>query len=126
MRVWLWALPLAWMGLIYFLSAQSRPPRVLPSAPDYLLHGGAYALLAFLLSWAAQGRIRPAPARPRQLVAIFIFATLYGISDEWHQSFVPGRTPELHDVIADAAGAALALSLTWVARDRRAVPPPPR
>jgi len=34
-------------------------------------------------------------------------ATLYGISDEWHQSYTPGRCPSAQDVLIDAAGALL-------------------
>jgi VanZ family protein len=42
-----------------------------------------------------------------------VIATLYGVSDEIHQAFVPLRTPDVRDVIADATGAALALGAAW-------------
>jgi VanZ family protein len=49
---------------------------------------------------------------------------LYGVSDEWHQSFVSGRTSDLLDVAADASGASLAAVVLWacgiIARLRRA------
>jgi VanZ family protein len=35
----------------------------------------------------------------------FAVAILYGLSDEWHQSFVPGRTPDVWDLVVDAIGA---------------------
>ncbi len=35
-------------------------------------------------------------------------ASAFGASDEWHQSFVPGRSAELADWVADTAGAACA------------------
>jgi VanZ family protein len=38
-------------------------------------------------------------------------SSLYGISDELHQSFVPGRTPDVHDWIADTWGAAVAIGV---------------
>ncbi|HSH41142.1 MAG TPA: VanZ family protein, partial [Arenicellales bacterium] len=38
-------------------------------------------------------------------------AVLYGISDEWHQSFVPGREPDVLDVLADGVGAAVGILL---------------
>jgi VanZ family protein len=38
-------------------------------------------------------------------------ASLYGISDEFHQSFVPGRTPDVVDWLADTSGALLAVLL---------------
>jgi len=38
---------------------------------------------------------------------VVLVATLYGMSDEWHQSFVHGRDASGFDVLADAAGALL-------------------
>ncbi|MDI6828677.1 MAG: VanZ family protein, partial [Armatimonadota bacterium] len=52
-----------------------------------------------LLSW---------PSRYLQALGI---AALYGVTDEYHQSFVPGRRCELYDWMADVLGAAVALSL---------------
>ena len=37
-------------------------------------------------------------------VAVLIFSMAYGISDEFHQSFVPGRAAGLDDVLADTIG----------------------
>lgn len=33
--------------------------------------------------------------------------TVYGVSDEWHQSFVGGRSAEVADVVADFAGSVI-------------------
>ncbi|MEX2043905.1 MAG: VanZ family protein, partial [Opitutus sp.] len=41
----------------------------------------------------------------------FVVAAVFGATDEWHQSFVPGRTSEWADWIADALGAALAVMM---------------
>ena len=41
------------------------------------------------------------------------FTVLYAASDEWHQSFVPGRHPQLTDVLIDACGAATGLLIFW-------------
>jgi VanZ family protein len=38
-----------------------------------------------------------------------VLSSLYGVSDEFHQSFVPGRTPDVHDWMADTWGAAMAI-----------------
>jgi VanZ family protein len=50
-----------------------------------------------------------------------IFVTVaYGASDEWHQAFVPGRHADLADLVADAAGAILAMLLAWAYASWRA------
>ena len=51
------------------------------------------------------------------------FSSLYGITDEYHQSFVPGRSTAVDDWVADTAGAAIAaLAILWMARLRRSRP----
>jgi VanZ family protein len=109
-----WLAALAWMGLIYFFSAQSRFA-ILDRAwrPDLLAiaaHFIEYAVLAVLLWLALRGTV--SLARFATPVA-FVLAVLYAISDEWHQSFVPGRYPDLRDVLVDALGALVAL---WLIR----------
>jgi VanZ family protein len=42
-------------------------------------------------------------------------AVLYGVSDEWHQSFVPGRDPSWDDLATDAVGAVAGAVAAWVA-----------
>lgn len=41
----------------------------------------------------------------------FIFATIFAISDELHQSFIPGRTASVYDFLADVLGILIALLL---------------
>lgn len=114
----LWLPVLAYMGLLFVLSAQpgkdgpSPFPAWIAEAPDWLQHGVAYAGLALItLRATASGRWSHV-AWPT-LVAAWVVATLYGVFDEWHQSFVPGREQDIRDVLADAAGAAVALGAAW-------------
>ena len=52
-----------------------------------------------------------------RILAVIVLGTLYGVSDEIHQSFVPPRTPDILDVAADSAGAfAGAIVMTLMAR----------
>lgn len=44
----------------------------------------------------------------------WIFVTAYGLTDEWHQIFVPNRTPLLSDVFKDSTGAFLALAIVYL------------
>jgi VanZ family protein len=68
-----------------------------------LAHAGEYAVLGALLVRALR---RPLPA--------FAVAVLYAISDEVHQTFVPGREGTVLDVVVDATGAAVGV-LAWKA-----------
>ncbi len=81
-------------------------------------HSIGYALLgALLLRALARGRLSGV-TWGRALAAIAL-ATLYGVSDEAHQSFVPGRSPDRFDVLADCVGAALAVMLCAAAAGAR-------
>jgi VanZ family protein len=81
-------------------------------------HSIGYALLgALLLRALAGGRLSGVTWR-RALAAVLL-ATLYGISDEAHQAFVPGRYPDRFDVLADCVGATLAVTLALAAAHAR-------
>lgn len=88
------------MGLIFALSAQPGVPGLMPEIPglDKAAHALEYAVLGLLLARAFGGGWR------RVLAAVAV-AALYGLTDEWHQSFVPGREATLGDWAADWAGA---------------------
>ncbi len=100
-----WGPVLLYMGLIFWSSSRDRP-EVLSSAPDYLLHGAAYAGLAVLSVRALAKRLFSG-LRSRHLAGGIAIAALFGVSDEWHQLYVPGRDGSLLDVLADTVGAGL-------------------
>jgi VanZ family protein len=108
--------PLALMALIFYLSAQEAVGPELPAWVRVVAHFGEYALLAALWVWA----LAPLLGRRAYLVAAAI-AFVYALSDEFHQSFVEGRDADPLDVLADAAGIAVAVSLlsAWRAASRR-------
>lgn len=103
-----WLPPLAWAALLFALS--HRPADGLPTlfaGADKLVHLALYAPLGW---WLAR-------ALGVGWLAVVV-AAAYGVSDEWHQSWVPGRTPSAADVAADAVGAALG---AWAAMRRSPV-----
>ena len=109
-------LSLVWITTIYYLSSQPMPEIDLgiPNQ-DKLLHLGAYGLLGMLLLGSMARH--PDGYRPRQVILAAVLAALYGCSDEWHQSFVPGRMLDGLDLIADSIGAVLgALALYMLTR----------
>jgi VanZ family protein len=110
---------LACMAGIFALSHQPKLPE-LPSLSGQLTsilgHLVAYFVLA-VLAWWATGAF-DLTSRQRVGVALAV-AVLYGLSDEWHQSFIPGRSPDWRDVLTDAIGAACGLwVVTRLARTR--------
>lgn len=118
----LWLPPLVWMGLIFVVSAQSRLPHLEEIWLDTLLkkvgHALAYGILAWLYLRTLRGRFR----RPAAAHAISLsLAALYGLSDEYHQTFVSGRNGTLWDVAVDSLGAFGAMLLEWRLQRRRAL-----
>src|SRR5262249_36981782 len=110
----LW-LPIAlYLGLISFLSHQ--PSLTIPGdLPDWIAHGAEYAVLGWLVSRVVRP-MRPSPAAWGLALA---GCAVFGLVDEYHQSFVPGRDASLHDAGADAGGAALALGVAALVDSRR-------
>jgi VanZ family protein len=118
----LWGPFLGALAFIFFLSSQSDVPGA-RYFWDKLLHAVGYAGLGVLALRAFHGGFE----RPRLAATIGAGVTviLWGISDEFHQSFVPGRDATAWDVLADAVGFALAVVLvaTLTSRAVRALWP---
>jgi hypothetical protein len=96
--------PLAYMALIWWLSSQPLPVD-LPGGSDKLVHALAFAVLCAL--WLAALAPRAWSAARTALFAVAATA-LWGALDEVHQSFVPGRSPDVLDALADLSGALVA------------------
>jgi VanZ family protein len=100
---WLWLPVGAYMAVIFFVSSLSDPT-IPSSVSDVSLHGASYFGLTLLLI-RALARSRWSGVTLVTLAAAWAIAVLYGVTDEWHQSFVPNRHPEFRDVVSDAIGA---------------------
>jgi len=71
---------------------------------DKLIHATAYAVMG-LLVW----RVLVHHYQTRFWLSLFslLFCSLYGVSDEYHQSFIAGRDADVWDWLADTIGAGL-------------------
>lgn len=101
-----WLPALIYMALIFILSSiptLASYSRHLPFR-DKGVHFLEYAILGALTTHAA-GRTFPDRSRGRVFLFGVTLATLFGISDELHQAFVPGRSADFGDIIADFLGA---------------------
>lgn len=113
---WYWVPVALYAGMIFYLSAQSHPEEHLPSfllkdVSDKVLHGVEYGILALLCYRAFRWAAGPAIARQAVMLAI-VTASVYGITDEVHQFFVPFRESSWLDWLADTIGAAIG-AISW-------------
>ena len=79
-----------------------------------LFHIGVFGCLGYCASRAFDKRGESAGLFSRTGKMAVLFTALFGLSDEVHQYFVPGRLSSVFDVILDTFGAAIALLLPWV------------
>jgi VanZ family protein len=112
-----WGPALAMMAIIFFFS--SLPSQSVPNFGKYefSVKKGGHALGYLLLGRAylyGLARDKKAPWLAWGL------AILYACTDEFHQSFVPGRSPRLMDIGIDAIGTLVGLLpvLIWPRRER--------
>ena len=110
-RALLWGPVIAYMTVIFYLSAQSNPP-VPGGIPDWILHGIEYFGFTVTVFRAIGGSLPATLTRPRVILTMTL-VTAYAISDEVHQLFVPYRTADIRDVRSDVIGASLALLACW-------------
>jgi VanZ family protein len=107
-----WAPVAAWMAFLFAVSSQAVVSEV-PGLPDWVTHGGAYAILAILVCRALAGGLA-APVSAGQAALAVAIAFSYGVTDEFHQSFVPGRHADAWDLVKNLGGAlAGATACAW-------------
>jgi VanZ family protein len=108
-----WLLPaIAYAALIFYLSGQPNPlPALTHRFSDKLLHLVEYAAFAVVMTWGLShvGLGCDRAARWAALVG-----SVYGATDEFHQWFVPHRSADVADWMADTTGAALGALLAWL------------
>ncbi len=107
-----WGPAFGLMLLIFIVSAQPKTDLPDFGVWDFLVKKGAhvaeYALLVILMLRGLQDAEAMHPARVTWALALTI---LYAISDEYHQTFVPGRIGQWPDVVVDTLGATIGLTL---------------
>jgi VanZ family protein len=103
--------------LIFYLSAQPHPETHVPFVTyfsDKFLHAVEYAVFGALCYRAIRGSGNDV-WRQQAIPAAILLASLYGVSDEVHQAFVPFRDSSWLDWLADTVGAVLGVTaMHWV------------
>jgi VanZ family protein len=111
---------LGWLSLIYSLSDRTGseaadalvPLFWLGTIVDEVAHLVLYGGLATLTMWAFWSWRSAGYAEFRWVWLAAVLALLYGLTDEYHQTFVPGRSASLKDIITDGVGA-MGAALAW-------------
>lgn len=141
-----WLPAILWMGVIFLMSTDAGSaahtskiiePLVLWIKPDAsrdqfefvhfivrkLGHLSEYAVLALLVLRASRRTLQLTPDKWswRAAGVALLTAAAYAATDEWHQSFVPGRTAAVSDVLIDSSGALVGLSLVFLWHNLRAL-----
>jgi VanZ family protein len=103
-----WLPAILWAALIFTLSSftfATDPGHNIPNA-DKFGHITVYYILGCLVARA--WRANPRFSTTQLFILTVLVTSAYGATDEWHQSYVPGRAPEFADWIADTLAALLA------------------
>jgi VanZ family protein len=117
MRALRWVLVAVYAGALFYVSAlpAEEVPVGMPYHLDKVAHATAYAILAVLVCRASGA------SGMRSLVLIGFSCAVYGVLNEVHQAYVPGRYASWGDAVANAIGAFAAATL-WP-RFRRSTSP---
>ena len=104
--------PAAWAGAILVATSipGSQVPRVGLPHVDKVVHFALYAVLGVLLARAILATV-VRRARPRTMAVALAGMAGFAALDEWHQRWVPGRSADFPDWVADVAGGTVALLL---------------
>jgi VanZ family protein len=109
-----WIPVLIWALVIFWFSSKTQPETSTVYWQEFAIkktaHMVVYGILAILLFRAF--RNYGANAKQAALYAI-LWSFVYGVSDEFHQSFTPGREPRFRDVIFDTIGATITTVTLW-------------
>ena len=110
--LWLWGPAVAQMALIFAISSLHQAP--LPEGmSDHFGHSVGYLMLAVLVFRALAGASWDGVSWRSGAMTVGL-SVLYGMSDEFHQMFVPGRTAAWDDVAADFRGAVIGAALVGI------------
>ena len=101
-------LPVAvWAGVILAGTSFPNVPAPATAGSDKLVHLGMYAVLGVL---ALRAVAWESGATPRTIVLTLAAIGVFAAADEWHQRFIPTRSPDPADWVADVAGATLGIA----------------
>jgi VanZ family protein len=99
------------MAVIFYVSSLHEAP-LPPGLGDKPAHSLGYIGLGLVIARALAGGLPPRITRRQALIGLAL-AACYAVTDEYHQSFVEGRSADVLDWYSDVAGSAIALCACW-------------
>lgn len=112
-KVKLWLAVIIWAGVIFWFSSREiNNPNIEFSWLDFVIKKTAHVIEYAIFYWLIFRAMSENGLKSSRKVLIlsFLLAWLYSMSDEWHQTFVPGREGTLRDVGFDTIGMLLSLN----------------
>lgn len=129
-----WLLVITWMAIIFIFSSQPGDTSeetsqfviyifnlfgldlnsAFGSLASFAVRKGAHFTEYFILYMLLYSALKESFSFKRALLFSLLGVFLYASSDEFHQSFVPGRGPAFKDVLIDTSGGLLALFITLI------------
>src|SRR4030043_731944 len=110
-----WVPVVAWAVLIFTFSSEALPATSRFYWKDFVVKKSAhlieYSVFATLIYRAF---INSGVEKKKSVLYAFLLAVFYGATDEFHQSFTPGREPTLRDLFFDTIGAGFASYYIWI------------
>lgn len=112
-----------WMIVIFIGSSlpgdQLGPDTCIINGVKKMGHSVVYAILAGLYLWAFKREKTLSETRFTVFALSFVLAVLYAVTDEYHQSFTPGRHATVRDVLIDSGGAIVCLGALYGMRSKK-------
>lgn len=109
-----WLPVLTWAAVIFTFSSFPTGTTSRIDWQDFIIKKTAHVVVYFVLtSLSYRALIRSGMDKIKAAKIAIIASVIYGFSDEYHQSFTPGRDPRLRDVLFDTIGAFLSIYVIW-------------
>lgn len=105
-----WLPTLVWLVVIFLFSNHPTISTSVVNWQDFIIKKAAHFIEYFILSFLVFRSLNRTTrlAKSKIVIVSLLFSILYALTDEYHQSFIPGRDPHIRDVFIDTFGAATA------------------
>jgi VanZ family protein len=109
-----WIPVILWAVLIFYFSSEALPATSRFYWKDFVVKKTAHVVEYFVFAALLyRAMVNSGLNKKKSGIYTVIFCIAYALTDEYHQSFTPGREPKLRDVVFDTIGASLAIYYLW-------------